>query len=294
MVQNFTQCEIAMNSAERIEHYAYRLDVEKDEGKTQPPPNWPNQGTIQFKEVTMRYAPQLPVVLDQVSFDIREREKVGIVGRTGSGKSSLMQALFRMVTTEGVISIDGVDITSLSLKDLRTALAIIPQDPIVFSGTFRFNLDPFGEHSDVELWDSLERAGLKKKVNAQEGLLDAPVQAGGENLSVGERQLLCLSRAMLKKPKILIMDEATANVDYETDAMIQKALREDFKETAILTIAHRLNTVMDFDRILVLDQGKIAEFDSPRALVENEETIFYSLVMQTGENNAAVLKKMVI
>ncbi|KAJ3061801.1 Multidrug resistance-associated protein 1 [Podochytrium sp. JEL0797] len=246
LVQNFTQCEIAMNSAERVEHYAYRVETESDEGQHKPSPEWPAKGTIEFKDVTMRYAPSLPVVLDAVSFDIRDKEKVGIVGRTGSGKSSLMQALFRMVNaSEGLITIDGTDINSISLQDLRQSLAIIPQDPVVFSGTFRFNMDPFGECSDAELWNALDRAGLKKKVSTQDGQLDALVDAGGENLSVGERQLLCLSRAMLKRPKILIMDEATANVDYETDSMIQKSLREDFKETTILTIAHRLNTIMD-------------------------------------------------
>ncbi|KAI8837003.1 P-loop containing nucleoside triphosphate hydrolase protein [Chytriomyces cf. hyalinus JEL632] len=295
MVQSFTQCEISMNSAERVEHYAYRVETEKDDAKTrEPPKNWPASGTIAFSEVTMRYAPTLPVVLDAVSFDVRDREKVGIVGRTGSGKSSLMQALFRIAQTEGSICVDGVDISTLALKSVRTALAIIPQDPVVFSGSFRTNMDPFAEHTDADLWDALERAGLKRKVESQDEKLDANVDAGGDNLSVGERQLLCLARAMLKKPKILIMDEATANVDMETDSVIQKSLREEFRDTTILTIAHRLNTIMDYDRVLVLDHGKVAEFDSPRALVADESTIFHSLVMGTGETNAEVLKKMVL
>ncbi|ORY50511.1 P-loop containing nucleoside triphosphate hydrolase protein [Rhizoclosmatium globosum] len=294
VVENFTQCEIAMNSAERVEHYAHKVQVEDDNGQHKLPTNWPTEGSIEFKGVTMRYAPHLPVVLDDVSFKIRQKEKIGIVGRTGSGKSSLMQALFRMIQCEGLITIDGIDITSIGLHKLRSSLAVIPQDPFVFSGTFRFNLDPFGEHSDAELWESLERAGLKAKVAAQDGALDALVQAGGENLSVGERQLLCLARAMLKKPVVLIMDEATANVDFETDAKIQKSLREDFKEATVLTIAHRLNTIMDSDRVLILDGGKVAEFDSPRALLLNQDTIFYSLVLQTGESNAAALKSLVL
>ncbi|KAI9346899.1 P-loop containing nucleoside triphosphate hydrolase protein [Obelidium mucronatum] len=153
-------------------------------------------------------------------------------------------------------------------------------------------MDPFSEHTDNELWDALSRAGLKAKVAKSEGQLDAQVDSGGENLSVGERQLLCLSRAMLKSPKILIMDEATANVDYETDAMIQKALREDFKDATVLTIAHRLNTVIDYDRVMVLEKGSIAEFDSPKNLLNDESTMFSLLVAQTGESNAAMLKEM--
>ncbi|TPX78607.1 chitosanase [Chytriomyces confervae] len=284
-VQNFTQTEIAMNSVERVEHYAYRLESEAEpiNPDYRPPTKaWPVKGEIEFKNVTMRYAPSLPVVLDNVSFKIGDGEKVGIVGRTGSGKSTLMQALFRMVEAEsGTIVIDQVESNRLGLKDLRTSLAIIPQDPVVFSGTFRFNLDPFNEHSDSELWDAVTRAGLGGKVSKSENKLDARIEAGGENLSVGERQLLCLARAMLKRPKILIMDEATANVDYETDSQIQKVLREDMREASILTIAHRLNTIMDYDRVMVLDQGKLCEFDSPRALMNQPDSMFRALVMQT-------------
>ncbi|KAI8610797.1 P-loop containing nucleoside triphosphate hydrolase protein [Chytriomyces sp. MP71] len=296
-VQNFTQAEISMNSVERVEHYAYRLDVEADpiNPDCRPPSeNWPIKGEIEFKNVTMRYAPHLPIVLDQISFQVGDKEKIGIVGRTGSGKSSLMQALFRIIEpSNGSVVIDGIQSSQLGLRDLRSSLAIIPQDPVVFSGTFRFNLDPFTEHTDAELWDALTRAGLKAKVEKSESKLEGKVDAGGENLSVGERQLLCLSRAMLKKPRILIMDEATANVDYATDALIQQALRKDFKDATILTIAHRLNTIMDYDRVLVLDQGKVREFDSPRALLTKEDSIFHALVAQTGEDNATVLKSMV-
>ncbi|KAJ3028172.1 UNVERIFIED_CONTAM: hypothetical protein HDU68_002318 [Siphonaria sp. JEL0065] len=303
-VQNFTQTEIAMNSVERVEHYAFRLDSEGDainpdkRPPTSPQP-WPQKGEIEFKNVTMRYAPALPFVLNNVSFKIHDGEKVGIVGRTGSGKSSLMQVLFRMTEPEegSTMIIDGLETSragGLGLLDIRTALAIIPQDPVVFSGSFRSNMDPFNQHTDDELWDALTRAGLKAKVLKNEGKLEAIVEAGGENLSVGERQLLCLSRAMLKTPKILIMDEATANVDYETDAMIQKALREDFKDATVLTIAHRLNTIMDYDRVMVLDKGELTEFDSPRNLLANEGSMFSALVAQTGEQNAEALKKMIL
>ncbi|KAJ3075759.1 hypothetical protein HDU98_006997 [Podochytrium sp. JEL0797] len=296
-IQNFTQTEIAMNSVERIENYAYEVPVEADAiiQNNRPEKEWPRNGTIEFQNVVMRYAPTLPIVLDNVSFSVGNRQKIGIVGRTGSGKSSLMQALFRMVEpSSGKIIIDGVDISKIGLADLRSKIAIIPQDPVVFSGTFRSNMDPFSEHSDSELWDALARAGLKPKVSKTEGQLDAAVDSGGENLSVGERQLLCLSRAMLKTPKILIMDEATANVDYETDAMIQKALREDFRDATVLTIAHRLNTVIDYDRVMVLEKGVLAEFDSPRNLLNDENSMFFALVAQTGESNAAMLKGMTI
>ncbi|KAJ3122380.1 hypothetical protein HK100_012023 [Physocladia obscura] len=297
MIQNFTQCELVMNSVERIEKYARNLEVEADaviEGN-RPPKLWPHEGAISFHEVSMRYAPTLPIVLDKVTFSITSREKIGIVGRTGSGKSSLMQALFRMVEPEsGKIIVDGIDISTIGLSDLRSNIAIIPQDPVVFSGSFRTNMDPFSEYADDKLWDAIGRAGLKAKVSKTDGQLDALVDAGGENLSVGERQLLCLARAMLKTPKILIMDEATANVDYETDAMIQKALREDFHDATVLTIAHRLNTVIDYNRIIVLDNGVIAEYDSPKNLLQNEKSIFFALVAQTGESNAQMLKQMVV
>ncbi|ORY36994.1 P-loop containing nucleoside triphosphate hydrolase protein [Rhizoclosmatium globosum] len=275
-IQNFTQCEIAMNS----------LNADAIIEGNRPEKEWPHKGTIEFKDVVMRYAPTLPIVLNHVSFEVRDRQKIGIVGRTGSGKSSLMQALFRMVEpASGQIIIDGKDISLMGLSDLRSRIAIIPQDPVVFSGSFRSNMDPFSEHSDSD-------SGLKAKVSKSDGQLDAAVDAGGENLSVGERQLLCLSRAMLKTPRILIMDEATANVDYETDAMIQKALREDFKDATVLTIAHRLNTVIDYDRVMVLEKGSIAEFDSPKKLLDDESSMFFALVAQTGESNAAMLKEL--
>ncbi|KAI8617195.1 P-loop containing nucleoside triphosphate hydrolase protein [Chytriomyces sp. MP71] len=294
-IQNFTQTEIAMNSVERIEAYAYSVPVEADAiiKDNRPPKDWPVAGAIEFKEVVMRYAPTLPTVLNTVSFTIKSREKIGIVGRTGSGKSSLMQALFRMVeVSSGQIFIDGIDIGKIGLSDLRSRVAIIPQDPVVFSGSFRSNMDPFNEHTDNELWDALARAGLKAKVAKTEKTLDGVVDAGGENLSVGERQLLCLARAMLKTPKILIMDEATANVDYETDAMIQKALREDFGNATVLTIAHRLNTVIDYDKVMVLEKGILAEFDSPSNLLSDEGSMFSALVAQTGESNASMLRDM--
>ncbi|KAI8918715.1 P-loop containing nucleoside triphosphate hydrolase protein [Entophlyctis helioformis] len=282
-IRQFTETEVNMNAVERVDHYANYLEVEAAEiTDVRPPTGWPATGAIEFKDVSMRYAPDLPLVLKTVSFTIRDKEKIGVVGRTGSGKSSLMQVLFRMVEPAGGdIVVDGFKTTDLGLQDLRSGLGIIPQDPVLFSGTFRRNLDPFGQHTDAELWDALERANIKTKVAESDGGLDGEVQENGENLSVGQRQLLCLARAMLKRPRILIMDEATANVDYETDAIIQKCLREEFADSTVLTIAHRLNTIMDYDRVMVLSAGEIVEFDSPQQLMANEAGVFRSMVDTT-------------
>lgn len=192
-------------------------------------------------------------------------EKVGVVGRTGAGKSSMFNTLFRIVEPEsGVILIDGVNILQMGLADLRRRLGIIPQTPVLFSGTIRFNLDPFNEHNDADLWESLERAHLKEAVRRNPLGLDAEVAEGGENFSVGQRQLLSLSRALLRRSKILVLDEATAAVDVGTDALIQKTIREEFKTCTMLIIAHRINTIIDSDRILVMDAGRLVEIDTPQ------------------------------
>nr|KAJ3421673.1 hypothetical protein HK105_002724 [Polyrhizophydium stewartii] len=294
-IRQFTDMEIAMNAVERVNYYAHKLELEAAEiTDVRPPAGWPAKGEIEFKDVSMRYAPDLPLVLKSVSFSIRNKEKIGVVGRTGSGKSSLMQVLFRMVEpASGAIVVDGITTSELGLKDLRSGLGIIPQDPVLFSGTFRRNLDPFGEHTDAELWDALERANIKAKVAESNSGLDGEVQENGENLSVGQRQLVCLARAMLKKPRVLVMDEATANVDYETDAIIQKCLRQDFGDSTVLTIAHRLNTIADYDRVMVLSAGEIVEFDTPQALVAKEGGVFRSMVDETGPQNVEAIMRMI-
>ncbi|KAJ3009692.1 UNVERIFIED_CONTAM: hypothetical protein HDU68_002544 [Siphonaria sp. JEL0065] len=293
-IRQFTDLEVSMNSVERMNHYAINVNTEApailDSHRT--PPSWPTQGKIEFKDLEMRYAPDLPLVIKGVSFKVDSAQKIGIVGRTGSGKSSLMQALFRIVEpSTGSIIIDGVDICRIGLSDLRKGLAIIPQDPVLFTGTFRTNLDPFGEYSDSELWDAIGRAGLKPKLQQSSEGLYAIVD---DNLSVGEAQLCCLARAMLKKPRILVMDEATANCDFRTDEFIQRALREQFKQSTILTIAHRLNTIIDYDKILVLGSGEILEFASPRDLLSNEQSHFHAMVAETGASNLQLLKTMVL
>ncbi|XP_059609695.1 probable multidrug resistance-associated protein lethal(2)03659 [Phlebotomus argentipes] len=237
---------------------------------------WPLCGEIIFDTVFLKYHKNSDPVLKGISFRVAPREKVGVVGRTGAGKTSLISALFRMATVEGKIMIDGIDISYLSLNDLRSHLSIIPQDPVLFSGTLRSNLDPFGEYSDDDLWQALNEVELKSIASDKSGL-DMPVKAGGNNFSVGQRQLICLARALLRNNRILVLDEATANVDPRTDALIQRTIKERFKNCTVLTIAHRLNTIMDSNRVLVISNGIIAEFASPDDLLQDPNSIFSKL-----------------
>ncbi|KAK6150130.1 hypothetical protein DH2020_017655 [Rehmannia glutinosa] len=260
-----------------------------------PPPGWPSTGSIRFEDVVLRYRPELPPVLHGISFKISPSDKVGIVGRTGAGKSSMLNALFRIVELErGKILIDDCDISKFGLMDLRKVLGIIPQSPVLFSGTVRFNLDPFNEHNDADLWEALERAHLKDVIRRNSLGLDAEVSEAGENFSVGQRQLLSLSRALLRRSKILVLDEATAAVDVRTDALIQKTIREEFKSCTMLIIAHRLNTIIDCDRILLLDAGQVVEFDTPETLLQKEESAFSKMVQSTGAANAEYLRSLVL
>lgn len=233
----------------------------------------------------MRYRAELPQVLSGVSFDIKAGERVGIVGRTGCGKSSLLMTLMRLTETEsGRISIDGVDTRSIGLHTLRGKAAIIPQDPAILPGTVRYNLDPFNTKRDEELWDVLEKAQLKSRIEAGEKGLDGTVEEGGSNFSIGELQLLCLARALLRRQEaggLLLLDEATSALDAETDQIIQDVIRRDFKCTTI-TIAHRIQTLLDYDKIIVLEGGKVAEFDSPGNLLQQPDSRFRSLAKEGG------------
>ncbi|KAM3328985.1 hypothetical protein ACQJBY_026205 [Aegilops geniculata] len=245
------------------------------------PHNWPSEGEIQLRDVHVRYAPQLPFVLKGLDVTFPGGMKTGIVGRTGSGKSTLIQALFRIVEpTVGQILVDSVDICTIGLHDLRSRLSIIPQDPTMFEGTVRSNLDPLNEYNDDQIWEALDNCQLGDEVRKKELKLDSPVIENGENWSVGQRQLVCLGRVILKRTKILVLDEATASVDTATDNMIQKTLRENFSEATVITIAHRITSVLDSDMVLLLDNGVAVERDTPAKLLENKSSLFSKLVAE--------------
>ncbi|CAG9769762.1 unnamed protein product [Ceutorhynchus assimilis] len=283
-----TELENQMTSVERVVEYD---DIEHEGAlesapSKKPPKSWPSQGKIEFKHVYLRYFPNDPPVLRDLSFSIQSKEKIGIVGRTGAGKSSTINALFQLSDTTGSIIIDDINITEIGLHDLRTKISIIPQEPVLFSGTMRKNLDPFDEYSDSEIWKALEDVELKQAVDDLTAGLNSQMSEGGSNFSVGQRQLVCLARAILRNNKILVMDEATANVDPQTDALIQHTIRRKFADCTVLTIAHRLNTVMDSDKVLVMDAGTMKEFDHPYILLQEKTGVLYSMVQQTGKSMA--------
>ena len=314
MVRQYTEIESNIVSVERMQEYI-DLTPEAPEiiDSHRPAADWPAEGRVDFVDYETRYRPGLELVLRGVTCSIRSHEKVkrtlsgtkdrakegnatltlycfpfytkqiGIIGRTGAGKSSLTLSLFRIIeSVKGQIFVDGIDISTLGLYDVRSRFSIIPQDPVLFAGTIRFNLDPHGTKSDLELWQALEDSYLKEHVSQLDGGLNAVVLEQGDNFSVGQRQLICLARALLRKTSLLILDEATAAIDLETDALVQAIIRQKFCNCTILTIAHRINTVMDSDRIMVLDQGKVAELETPAKLLLDQNSIFYSLAKESG------------
>ncbi|KAF9894054.1 hypothetical protein FE257_009027 [Aspergillus nanangensis] len=284
IVRQTVEVETNIVSVERVLEYA-NLPSEAPDVifKHRPAIGWPAQGAVSFKKYSTRYRPGLDLVLKDIDLDIKPHEKIGVVGRTGAGKSSLTLALFRIIEPDtGSISIDGLNVSTIGLFDLRGRLAIIPQDPAMFEGTVRDNLDPRHVHDDTELWSVLEHARLKDHVAQMDGQLDARVQEGGSNLSQGQRQLVSLARALLTPSNILVLDEATAAVDVETDALLQRTLRSSaFHDRTIITIAHRINTIIDSDRIVVLDKGRVVEFDTPAELIQRGGK-FYDLVKEAG------------
>ncbi|XP_057593148.1 ATP-binding cassette sub-family C member 2 [Hippopotamus amphibius kiboko] len=285
LVRMTSEVETNIVAVERVNEY---INVENEAPwvtDKRPPEGWPSKGAIQFSNYQVRYRPELDLVLKGITCDIKGAEKIGVVGRTGAGKSSLTNSLFRILEAAGGhITIDGVDIASIGLHDLREKLTIIPQDPILFSGSLRMNLDPFNNYSDEEIWKALELAHLRSFVAGLQAGLSYEVTEGGDNLSIGQRQLLCLARALLRKSKILIMDEATAAVDLETDNLIQMTIQTEFSHCTTITIAHRLHTIMDSDKVMVLDNGKIVEYGSPEELLKNTGP-FYLMAQEAGIEN---------
>ncbi|KAG9233617.1 putative ABC bile acid transporter [Amylocarpus encephaloides] len=315
-IRHYANIELDMNAAERIVEYSI-LPTETLEG-ADPPAAWPSEGKLEVNDLVVAYAPDLPPVLKGLSFLVERNERIGVVGRTGAGKSSLTLALFRFLEArEGSIHIDGLDISKIKLEALRSRLAIIPQDPVLFSGTVRSNLDAFNEHTDDELRDALLRVHLVSEddltaasppllspelgssasptpsTSSTRSLrnsnpftsLSSPITEGGLNLSQGQRQLLCLARAIVSRPKIMVLDEATSAVDMGTDALIQRSIREEFGGSTLVVIAHRLSTIADFDKILVLGEGKVEEFGTPGELFGVENGVFRGMVRESGERH---------
>ncbi|PAV78537.1 hypothetical protein WR25_09567 [Diploscapter pachys] len=312
-VRNITEVETNVVCVERIKEYSETpTEAEWRKQLALLPVGWPNKGRVSLRDYSTRYRPGLELVLKNFTINVKAGEKVGVVGRTGAGKSSLALALFRIVEPSGgQILIDDIDVSTIGLHDLREHLTIIPQDPVLFTGTLRFNIDPTGIHSDESVWKALEHSNLKSFVQNLPKGLEYDINEGGENISVGQRQLVCLTRALLRKSKILVLDEATAAVDSNTDSLIQIELarevhkyeltypdetlqigifddkdydesikvtiRKEFASSTVITIAHRLNTIMDYDRVLVMEKGRVAEFDAPQTLLSDKNSIFHSL-----------------
>ena len=269
-VRRCSEVENYMTSVERVTTYTRIKPEAGYDNLHHPPENWPQHGQIRLEDLGLVYYQGGPKILKDVSFTIDSQEKIGIVGRTGAGKSSLVAALFRMPQPTGDVIIDDVNISEINIQSSRRGMAVITQNPILFTGSLRLNLDPFEEYGDKQLWDALEQASLKAMVEKLPRQLSEEVKECGANFSVGERQLLSLARALLKKNKIIVLDEATANVDHSTDQLIQETIRTKFRHCTVITIAHRLNTIIDYDRVLVLENGRVVEYDKPELLLHND------------------------
>ena len=294
-VRQSADLENQMVSVERVVEYT-NLPEESDlltpDGKIAkvPPSNWPEDGGIVTRNVGFRYAEGSPLILKNVTIDIQPREKIGIVGRTGAGKSSFLQMLFRMGSIEGHLYIDGIDASSIQLSHLRSNIAIIPQEPIILSTSVRKNLDPCDEHEDADVWNALADVQLKETVKNMEFRLETEINPS--TFSVGQSQLFCLARVILRNNRIVVVDEATANLDNDTDELVQRTICEKFARCTVLTIAHRLQTIIDSDRVLVMDAGSVVEFDAPHTLLQNGASQFSQLAQKTGKEALNKLKKM--
>ncbi|XP_031345180.1 probable multidrug resistance-associated protein lethal(2)03659 isoform X2 [Photinus pyralis] len=274
-IRQWAELENQMTSTERVLEYR-NLDLEDKSGCRLD--NWPNHGAIEYRNVSLRYFAGGERVLKNLNLHIKSKEKVGVVGRTGAGKTSVISALFRMYEYDGTILIDGIDIQSVAADYLRLKISIIPQDPVLFSGTVRSNLDPYSEHSDKTLWDALDEVEMKRCFKS----LDATIVEGGMGMSVGQKQLFCLARAVVRDNSILVLDEATANIDLQTDALIQRTIKRRFSDCTVITIAHRLHTIMDSDNIIVMDASECVQFGPPSVLLADENNLFYGMVKEAG------------
>lgn len=317
-VRQLAEVENNMNATERVHHYGTELEEEAPLHQVEVSASWPEKGHIEFSSVEMRYRAGLPLVLQGLTMDVRGGERIGIVGRTGAGKSSIMSALFRLTELSGgSIKIDDIDISTVGLHDLRSRLAIIPQDPALFKGTIRSNLDPFNEHNDLELWSALRKAYLIDQEKELEGeelpsgpasgattpvtgsdvkarptktlTLESPVDDEGLNFSLGQRQLMALARALVRDARIIVCDEATSSVDFETDQKIQHTMAQGFDGKTLLCIAHRLRTIIHYDRICVMDKGRIAEMDAPVVLWDKADGIFRAMCERSGITREDIL-----
>ncbi|KAL8557357.1 hypothetical protein ACS0TY_004697 [Phlomoides rotata] len=289
------QCMLAnyIISVERLDQYMH-ITSEAPEiiEDNRPPTTWPSEGKVEIQDLQIRYRPNSPLVLRGVSCTFEGGDKIGIVGRTGSGKTTLIGALFRLVEPAGGrIVVDGIDISRIGLHDLRSRLGIIPQDPTLFTGTVRYNLDPLGQHTDEQIWEVLGKCQLKEAVQEKEEGLDSLVVEDGSNWSMGQRQLFCLGRALLRRSKILILDEATASIDNTTDMILQRTIRTEFEDCTVITVAHRIPTVMDSTKILAISDGKLVEFDEPTKLMKREDSLFGQLVKEywSHDQSAVIL-----
>ncbi|XP_077499037.1 multidrug resistance-associated protein 1-like [Amblyomma americanum] len=283
LVRFMAELENSLIAVERLHEYTKTPTEAPWRVSPAPSPDWPQHGAINFVNFSTRYRPDLDFVLHNINLDVQPSEKVGLVGRTGSGKSTLTLSMFRIVeAVEGDIMIDDVAISRIGLHDLRSKLTIIPQDPVLFCGSLRLNLDPKGEHTDDEVWAALDKAHLKAFFQNKADKLHFHIEEDGQNLSVGQHQLICLARALLRNTKLLVLDEATASVDPDTDALVQQTIRRDFAHCTVLTVAHRLQTILDANRIVVMRSGKIEEIGAPGDLLRNPKSAFYAMSKEAG------------
>ncbi|KAK3721425.1 hypothetical protein QZH41_020679, partial [Actinostola sp. cb2023] len=286
-IRLLSDVETQMVSVERVQRYTKLPSEPGYQRDGEPPRNWPNKGALSVQGLSMVYLEGGVCVLKDVSFDVKPQEKVGIAGRTGAGKSSLVASLFRMPDPQGHILVDGIDLGTLNIRAARRSMAVISQNPVLFSGTLKHNLDPFNRFTEEQIWTALTVVQMRDRVSKLDGLLEYYIGEIGSGFSVGETQLLCLARALLQRCKILVLDEATSNVDYKTDELIQQVIREKFANCTVLTIAHRLNTIMDYDRVLVLDRGHVVEYDSPAMLAAKSDGVFAQLVQSQQGNGTS-------